>query len=211
MMSDKYILKYYQYQRNDGYGREAIEVLAKINKVSEDEIKDILRKQGMIITDRKEEKSMGTMDQAELRTVMIKDYNEGMNYREIAERYQMNPSTVGSNFSNWAKKGWVTLRTKTEKPVHKPKVAAEEQPETKTEQVLQLLEGKEEQPEPEIKFDTALDILHVLTSFARGVLAEGVEKFAITGVYACNESGTSEVELNLDDKRYILQMKRAEE
>lgn len=211
MMSDKDILKYYQYQRNDGYGREAIEVLAKINKVSEDEIKDILRKQGMIITDRKEEKPMGPMNQAELRTAMIKDYNEGMSYGEIAERYQMNPHTVGNNFYNWAKKGWVTLRTKTEKPVHKPKVMIEKQSETKTEQVLQLLEGKEEQPEPEIRIDTALDILHVLTSFARGVLAEGVEKFAITGVYACCETEMSEVELNLDDKRYILQMKRAEE
>lgn len=160
---------------------------------------------------RKEEKPMGTMNQVELRTAMIKDYNEGMNYREIAERYQVNPHTVGSNFFNWSKKGWVTLRTKMEKPVHKPKVMTEEQPETKTEQVLQLLEGKEEQPELEIKFDTALDRLHVLTSFARGVIAEVVEKFAITGVYAYCETETSEVELNLDDKRYILQMKKAEE
>ena len=140
---------------------------------------------------RKEEKPMGPMNQAELRTAMIKDYNEGMNYKEIAERYQVNPHTVRANFFNWSKKGWVTLRTKMEKPVHKPKA--------------------EEQSEPKIKFDTALDILHVLTSFARGVLAEGVEKFAITGVYACCETETSEVELNLDDKRYILQMKRAEE
>ncbi|MBQ8842974.1 MAG: hypothetical protein IJZ65_10130 [Ruminiclostridium sp.] len=211
MMSDKDIFKYYQYQRNDGYGREAIEVLAKINKVSEDEIKDILRKQGMIITDRKEEKPMGTMNQAELRTAMIKDYNEGMNYKEIAERYQVNPHTVGANFFNWSKKGWVTLRTKMEKPVHKPKVMTEEQPETKTEQVVKILEGKDEQSEPKIKFDTALDRLKALTAFAQLIAEFAGKNVEITGVYACNESSQCDCEMNLDGIRYILQMKRAKE
>ena len=163
---------------------------------------------------RKEKEKMSIMTQAELRTAIIKDYNEGMTYNEIAERYQMKPKTIWADIHNWAKKGWVTLKNEAGKVVDGVKdgiVDVEEQPETKTEQVLQLLEGKEEQPEPEIRIDTALDILHVLTSFARGVIAEGVEKFAITGVYACCEIGTSEVELNLDGNRYILQMKRAEE
>ena len=160
---------------------------------------------------RKEEKPMGTMNQAELRTAMIKDYNEGMNYREIAERYQVNPHTVGNNFYNWAKKGWVTLRIKTEKPVHKPKVVAEEQPETKAEQVVKLLEGKGEQSEPKIKFDTALDRLQALTTFAQLIAEFAGKNVEITGVYACNESSQCDCEVNLDGIRYILQMKRAKE
>lgn len=56
----------------------------------------------------------------ELKAAIIRDYQSGMTHGGIAERYQLNPNTVSSNLSNWAKKGLLELRTKTDKPVHTP-------------------------------------------------------------------------------------------
>lgn len=162
---------------------------------------------------RKEEEKTSIMTQAELKAAIIKDYNEGMTYNEIAERYQMKPKTIWADIHNWAKKGWVTLKNEAGKVVDGVKdgiVDVEEQPETKTEQVLKLFERKD-QPEPEIKFDTALDRLHALTTFAQLIAESAGKNVEITGVYACNESSQCDCEMNLDGIRYILQMKRAKE
>lgn len=172
---------------------------------------------------KQEKKTMSIMTQAELRTAIIKDYNEGMSYGEIAERYQMKPKTIWMDIHNWAKKGWVTLKNEAGDVVDGAKegiVQVEEQPETKTEQAIKLFEGKkktvEEAPkpktsEPKIKFDTALDRLQALTTFAQLIAEFAGKNVEITGVYACNESSQCDCEMNFDGIRYILQMKRAEE
>ena len=202
-MSEKEIYDYYAYERADGYGKEAIEVLAKINKTSEDEIKAILREQGAYI--KEDEPMMST----ELKAQIIKDYNEGMVIKDIAERYQLNAHTVYNNLVNWSKKGAVELRpTKNDKPVHKPK--------TKTEQVVELIaENKPAETAPNnaeyIKIGTAIERLKLLQGIIEVILRENGADYEITGVYALNSSGCCDIEITINNEPYILQMKRAEE
>ena len=200
-MSKKEIYDYYAYERAEGYGKEAIEVLAKINKTSEDEIKTILREQGAYI---KEDEPMMTK---ELKAQIIKDYNEGMAIKDIAERYQLNAHTLFNNMTNWSNKGLVELRIP-EKPKHKPT--------TKTEQVIERL--TKEEPDKTvsdnskwIEIGTAIDRLKLLQGMIEIALQENGADYEITGVYAFNSSGCCEIEININSEPYILQMKRAEE
>ena len=200
-MTNKKIYDYYIYERNDGFGKEAIEVLAKINKTTEDGIKAILREQGVKF------KEDGTMMTKELKAQIIKDYNEGMVIKDIAERYQLNAHTLSNNMKNWHDKGLVTLRLP-EKPKHEPAV--------KTEQVAERL-AKEEPDKAEsdnsnrVEIGSAIDRLKLLQGMIEVILQENGVDYEITGIYALNSSGCCEIKLNINSEPYILQMKRAEE
>ncbi len=200
-MTDKQIYDYYIYERSDGYGKEAIEVLAKINKTTEDGIKGILREQGVKF---KEDEPMMSK---ELKAQIIKDYNEGMTIKDIAERYQLNAHTLSNNMKNWNDKGLVTLRIP-EKPKHEPAV--------KTEQVVERLTKKEpDKAESDnskrIEVGSAIDRLKLLQGMIEVILQENSTDYEITGVYALNSSGCCEIKININSEPYILQMKRAEE
>ena len=200
-MTNKKIYDYYIYERNDGFGKEAIEVLAKINKTTEDGIKAILREQGVTF---KEDESMMTK---ELKAQIIKDYNEGMVIKDIAERYQLNAHTLSNNMKNWHDRGLVTLRIP-EKPKHEPTA--------KTEQVVERL-TKEEPDKAEsdnsnrVEIGSAIDRLKLLQGIIEVILQENSTDYEITGVYALNSSGCCEIKININSEPYILQMKRAEE
>lgn len=200
-MTNKKIYDYYIYERNDGFGKEAIEVLAKINKTTEDGIKAILREQGVTF---KEDESMMTK---ELKAQIIKDYNEGMVIKDIAERYQLNAHTLSNNMKNWHDRGLVTLRIP-EKPKHEPTA--------KTEQVVERL-TKEEPDKAEsdnsnrVEIGSAIDRLKLLQGMIEVILQENSTDYEITGVYALNSSGCCEIKININSEPYILQMKRAEE
>ena len=210
-MTNKKIYDYYIYERNDGFGKEAIEVLAKINKTTEDGIKAILREQGVTF---KEDESMMTK---ELKAQIIKDYNEGMVIKDIAERYQLNSHTLSNNMKNWHDRGLVTLRIP-EKPKHEPAVKEKpkHEPTAKTEQVVERL-TKEEPDKAEsdnsnrVEIGSAIDRLKLLQGIIEVILQENSTDYEITGVYALNSSGCCEIKLNINSEPYILQMKRAEE
>lgn len=200
-MTNKKIYDYYIYERNDGFGKEAIEVLAKINKTTEDGIKAILREQGVKF---KEDEPMMTK---ELKAQIIKDYNEGMVIKDIAERYQLNAHTLSNNMKNWHDKGLVTLRLP-EKPKHEPTA--------KTEQVVeQLTKGEPDKAVSDnskwIEIGSAIDRLKLLQGMMEVILQENSTDYEITGVYALNSSGCCEIKININSEPYILQMKRAEE
>lgn len=201
-MTNKKIYDYYIYERNDGFGKEAIEVLAKINKTTEDGIKAILREQG--VTFKEDDEPMMTK---ELKAQIIKDYNEGMVIKDIAERYQLNAHTLSNNMKNWHDKGLVTLRIP-EKPKHEPAV--------KTEQVVERL-TKEEPDKAEsdnsnrVEIGSAIDRLKLLQGMIEVILQENSTDYEITGIYALNSSGCCEIKININSEPYILQMKRAEE
>lgn len=200
-MTNKKIYDYYIYQRNDGFGKEAIEVLAAINKTTEDGIKAILREQGVKF---KEDEPMMTK---ELKAQIIKDYNEGMTIKDIAERYQLNAHTLSNNMKNWHDKGLVTLRIP-EKPKHEPAV--------KTEQAAERL-AKEEPDKAvsdnsnRVEIGSAIDRLKLLQGMIEVILQENSTDYEITGIYALNSSGCCEIKININSEPYILQMKRAEE
>lgn len=200
-MTNKKIYDYYIYERNDGFGKEAIEVLAKINKTTEDGIKAILREQGVKF---KEDEPMMTK---ELKAQIIKDYNEGMVIKDIAERYQLNAHTLSNNMKNWHDKGLVTLRIP-EKPKHEPAV--------KTEQAAERL-AKEEPDKAvsdnsnRVEIGSAIDRLKLLQGMIEVILQENSTDYEITGIYALNSSGCCEIKININSEPYILQMKRAEE
>lgn len=210
-MTNKKIYDYYIYERNDGFGKEAIEVLAKINKTTEDGIKAILRKQGVKF---KEDEPMMTK---ELKAQIIKDYNEGMTIKDIAERYQLNAHTLSNNMKNWHDKGLVTLRIP-EKPKHEPAVKEKpkHEPTPKTEQVAEQL-AKEEPDKAvsdnsnRVEIGSAIDRLKLLQGMIEVILQENSTDYEITGVYALNSSGCCEIKINMNGEPYILQMKRAEE
>lgn len=210
-MTNKKIYDYYIYERNDGFGKEAIEVLAKINKTTEDGIKAILREQGVTF---KEDESMMTK---ELKAQIIKDYNEGMVIKDIAERYQLNAHTLSNNMKNWHDKGLVTLRIP-EKPKHEPAVKEKpkHEPAVKTEQVAERL-AKEEPDKAvsdnsnRVEIGSAIDRLKLLQGMIEVILQENSTDYEITGVYALNSSGCCEIKININSEPYILQMKRAEE
>lgn len=210
-MTNKKIYDYYIYERNDGFGKEAIEVLAKINKTTEDGIKAILREQGVTF---KEDESMMTK---ELKAQIIKDYNEGMVIKDIAERYQLNAHTLSNNMKNWHDRGLVTLRIP-EKPKHEPAVKEKpkHEPTAKTEQVVERL-TKEEHDKAEsdnsnrVEIGSAIDRLKLLQGIIEVILQENSTDYEITGVYALNSSGCCEIKININSEPYILQMKRAEE
>lgn len=210
-MTNKKIYDYYIYERNDGFGKEAIEVLAKINKTTEDGIKAILREQGVKF---KEDEPMMTK---ELKAQIIKDYNEGMTIKDIAERYQLNAHTLSNNMKNWHDKGLVTLRIP-EKPKHEPAVKEKpkHEPTPKTEQVAEQL-AKEEPDKAvsdnsnRVEIGSAIDRLKLLQGMIEVILQENSTDYEITGVYALNSSGCCEIKLNINSEPYILQMKRAEE
>ena len=200
-MTNKKIYDYYIYERNDGFGKEAIEVLAKINKTTEDGIKAILRKQGVKF---KEDEPMMTK---ELKAQIIKDYNEGMTIKDIAERYQLNAHTLSNN----------TLRIP-EKPKHEPAVKEKpkHEPTPKTEQVAEQL-AKEEPDKAvsdnsnRVEIGSAIDRLKLLQGMIEVILQENSTDYEITGVYALNSSGCCEIKIKMNGEPYILQMKRAEE
>lgn len=200
-MTNKKIYDYYIYEHKDGFGKEAIEVLAAINKTTEDGIKAILREQGVTL---KEDEPMMTK---ELKAQIIKDYNEGMVIKDIAERYQLNAHTLSTNMKNWHDKGLVTLRLP-EKPKHEPAV--------KTEQVAERL-AKEEPDKAvsdnsnRVEIGSAIDRLKLLQGMIEVILQENSTDYEITGVYALNSSGCCEIKININSEPYILQMKRAEE
>ena len=210
-MTNKKIYDYYIYERNDGFGKEAIEVLAKINKTTEDGIKAILREQGVTF---KEDEPMMTK---ELKAQIIKDYNEGMVIKDIAERYQLNAHTLSNNMKNWHDKGLVTLRIP-EKPKHEPAVKEKpkHEPTPKTEQVAEQL-AKEEPDKAvsdnsnRVEIGSAIDRLKLLQGMIEVILQENSTDYEITGVYALNSSGCCEIKININSEPYILQMKRAEE
>ena len=143
----------------------------------------------------------------ELKAQIIKDYNEGMTIKDIAERYQLNAHTLSNNMKNWHDKGLVTLRIP-EKPKHEPAV--------KTEQVAERL-AKEEPDKAvsdnskRIEVGSAIDRLKLLQGMMEVILQENGVDYEITGIYALNSSGCCEIKLNINSEPYILQMKRAEE
>ena len=196
-MTNKKIYDYYIYERNDGFGKEAIEVLAKINKTTEDGIKAILREQG--VTFKEDDEPMMTK---ELKAQIIKDYNEGMVIKDIAERYQLNAHTLSNNMKNWHDKGLVTLRLP-EKPKHEPTV--------KTEQVKEEPDKAVSDNSKRIEVGSAIDRLKLLQGMMEVILQENGVDYEITGIYALNSSGCCEIKLNINSEPYILQMKRAEE
>ena len=210
-MTNKKIYDYYIYERNDGFGKEAIEVLAKINKTTEDGIKAILREQGVTF---KEDEPMMTK---ELKAQIIKDYNEGMTIKDIAERYQLNAHTLSNNMKNWHNNGLVTLRIP-EKPKHIPAVKEKpkHEPTAKTEQVVeQLTKGEPDKAVSDnskwIEIGSAIDRLKLLQGMMEVILQENGVDYEITGIYALNSSGCCEIKININSEPYILQMKRAEE
>lgn len=205
-MTNKKIYDYYIYERNDGFGKEAIEVLAKINKTTEDGIKAILREQGVTF---KEDEPMMTK---ELKAQIIKDYNEGMVIKDIAERYQLNAHTLSSNMKNWHDKGLVTLRLP-EKPKHEPAVKEKpkHEPTPKTEQVKEEPDKAVSDNSNRVEIGSAIDRLKLLQGMMEVILQENGVDYEITGVYALNSSGCCEIKININSEPYILQMKRAEE
>ena len=205
-MTNKKIYDYYIYERNDGFGKEAIEVLAKINKTTEDGIKAILREQGVTF---KEDEPMMTK---ELKAQIIKDYNEGMSIKDIAERYQLNAHTLSNNMKNWHDKGLVTLRLP-EKPKHIPAVKEKpkHEPTPKTEQVKEEPDKAVSDNSNRVEIGSAIDRLKLLQGMMEVILQENGVDYEITGVYALNSSGCCEIKININSEPYILQMKRAEE
>lgn len=195
-MTNKKIYDYYIYERNDGFGKEAIEVLAKINKTTEDGIKAILREQGVIF---KEDEKMMT---AELKAQIIKDYNEGMTIKDIAERYQLNAHTLSNNMKNWQGKGLVTLRLP-EKPVHKPKTKTDESVAESTQAEKPATEDGEH-----IEFKDAIERLNVLKSMLEVLLHDSGDEYKITGLAACNVSDYCEIDITINGVDYILKMKQ---
>ena len=205
-MTNKKIYDYYIYERNDGFGKEAIEVLAKINKTTEGGIKAILREQGVKF---KEDEPMMTK---ELKAQIIKDYNEGMVIKDIAERYQLNAHTLSSNMKNWHDKGLVTLRIP-EKPKHESAVKEKpkHEPTVKTEQVKEEPDKAVSDNSNRVEIGSAIDRLKLLQGMIEVILQENSTDYEITGIYALNSSGCCEIKLNINSEPYILQMKRAEE
>ena len=206
-MTNKKIYDYYIYERNDGFGKEAIEVLAKINKTTEDGIKAILREQG--VTFKEDDEPMMTK---ELKAQIIKDYNEGMTIKDIAERYQLNAHTLSNNMKNWHDKGLVTLRIP-EKPKHIPAVKEKpkHEPTPKTEQVKEEPDKAESDNSNRVEIGSAIDRLKLLQGMMEVILQENGVDYEITGIYALNSSGCCEIKININSEPYILQMKRAEE
>ena len=206
VMTNKKIYDYYIYERNDGFGKEAIEVLAKINKTTEDGIKAILREQGVTF---KEDEPMMTK---ELKAQIIKDYNEGMTIKDIAERYQLNAHTLSNNMKNWHDKGLVTLRLP-EKPKHIPAVKEKpkHEPTPKTEQVKEEPDKAVSDNSKRIEVGSAIDRLKLLQGMMEVILQENGVDYEITGIYALNSTGCCEIKININSEPYILQMKRAEE
>lgn len=47
---------------------------------------------------------------SELKAAIIRDYEQGLSVKEIAERYQLAPHATYNNIARWAKKGLVELR-----------------------------------------------------------------------------------------------------
>lgn len=210
-MTNKKIYDYYIYERNDGFGKEAIEVLAKINKTTEDGIKAILREQGVNF------KEDGPMMTKELKAQIIKDYNEGMVIKDIAERYQLNAHTLSNNMKNWHDKGLVTLRIP-EKPKHEP--AVKEKPKHEPAAEIEQVAERSTKEEPDkavsdnsnrVEIGSAIDRLKLLQGMMEVILQENGVDYEITGIYALNSSGCCEIKLNTNSEPYILQMKRAEE
>ena len=206
-MTNKKIYDYYIYERNDGFGKEAIEVLAKINKTTEDGIKAILREQG--VTFKEDDEPMMTK---ELKAQIIKDYNEGMTIKDIAERYQLNAHTLSNNMKNWHDRGLVTLRIP-EKPKHEPTVKEKpkHEPTPKTEQVKEEPDKAVSDNSNRVEIGSAIDRLKLLQGMIEVILQENSTDYEITGVYALNSSGCCEIKININSEPYILQMKRAEE
>ena len=204
-MTNKKIYDYYIYERNDGFGKEAIEVLAKINKTTEGGIKAILREQGVKF---KEDEPMMTK---ELKAQIIKDYNEGMVIKDIAERYQLNAHTLSSNMKNWHDKGLVTLRIP-EKPKHESAVKEKpkHEPTVKTEQVKEEPDKAVSDNSNRVEIGSAIDRLKLLQGMIEVILQENSTDYEITGIYALNSSGCCEIKININSEPYILQMKRAE-
>lgn len=205
-MTNKKIYDYYIYERNDGFGKEAIEVLAAINKTTEEGIKAILREQGVTF---KEDEPMMTK---ELKAQIIKDYNEGMTIKDIAERYQLNAHTLSNNMKNWHDRGLVTLRIP-EKPKHEPAVKEKpkHEPTPKTEQVKEEPDKAVSDNSNRVEIGSAIDRLKLLQGMMEVILQENGVDYEITGVYALNSSGCCEIKININSEPYILQMKRAEE
>ena len=206
-MTNKKIYDYYIYERNDGFGKEAIEVLAKINKTTEDGIKAILREQGVAF--KEDDEPMMTK---ELKAQIIKDYNEGMVIKDIAERYQLNAHTLSNNMKNWHDKGLVTLRLP-EKPKHEPAVKEKpkHEPTPKTEQVKEEPDKAVSDNSNWVEIGSAIDRLKLLQGMMEVILQENGVDYEITGIYALNSSGCCEIKININSEPYILQMKRAEE
>lgn len=200
-MTNKKIYDYYIYERNDGFGKEAIEVLAAINKTTEDGIKAILREQGVKF---KEDEPMMTK---ELKAQIIKDYNEGMTIKDIAERYQLNAHTLSNNMKNWHDKGLVTLRIP-EKPKHEPAVKIEQVAERSTKEEPDKAVSDNSN---RVEIGSAIDRLKLLQGMIEVILQENSTDYEITGIYALNSSGCCEIKININSEPYILQMKRAEE
>lgn len=198
-MTNKKIYDYYIYERNDGFGKEAIEVLAKINKTTEDGIKAILREQGVTF---KEDESMMTK---ELKAQIIKDYNEGMVIKDIAERYQLNAHTLSNNMKNWHDRGLVTLRIP-EKPVHNPKAETANPIKTGTESA----QAEESATEDNActNFNDAIYRLDVIKTALEFLLQDGGDEYKITGLAACNVSDYCEIDITINGVDYILKMKR---
>ena len=158
----------------------------------------------------------------ELKAQIIKDYNEGMVIKDIAERYQLNAHTLSNNMKNWHDKGLVTLRLPEkpkhepavkEKPKHEPTVKEKpkHEPTAKTEQVKEKPDKAVSDNSNWVEIGSAIDRLKLLQGIIEVILQENSTDYEITGVYALNSSGCCEIKININSEPYILQMKRAEE
>lgn len=148
----------------------------------------------------------------ELKAQIIKDYNEGVVIKDIAERYQLNAHTLSNNMKNWHDKGLVTLRLP-EKPKHIPAVneKPKHEPTPKTEQVKEEPDKAVSDNSNRVEIGSAIDRLKLLQGMMEVILQENGVDYEITGVYALNSSGCCEIKININSEPYILQMKRAEE
>ena len=139
---------------------------------------------------------------AELKAQIIKDYNEGMTIKDIAERYQLNAHTLSNNMKNWQDKGLVTLRLP-EKPVHKPKTKTDESVAKSTQAEKPAKEDGEH-----IEFKDAIERLNVLKSMLEVLLHDSGDEYKITGLAACNVSDYCEIDITINGVDYILKMKQ---
>lgn len=103
-MSEAKICDFYRFEAKDGYGRQAIESLAMINKCQIDEIVGILQENGLAMKyyekQKQEEKPMARNGNPDKDNI-IRDYNNGMTCKELGERYAQNPKVIYNNLKRW--------------------------------------------------------------------------------------------------------------
>lgn len=182
-MTRSEIKKYYAYETADGYEKEAVEVLAAINKVS---VEDIYK----IVQEENEMKNKPKMT-PEIKASCIIDYNAGLSIKEIASTIGWNAHTLENNFRNWALKGDVELHLPLTQP--KPVEASAPAPAAR-EEALQATDA-EEQNQSDIT--SGIDRIEIVKDFVAFVEEHYHCKTTITRMLA-NKDTYAEIEFEVD-------------